>query len=156
MKEKLKYLLQEIREDGTIDRYLGVHKSTGYYRVHYEGKEYLFHRLVALKFLGESNGLHVNHKDGNKLNNHPDNLEYVTRAENAAHAHRTGLIQASGEGNGRAKLTWDKVREIRNSNLSYKELASKYKISKSTVYDILRNRTWIEGATTISKESTLK
>jgi len=35
------------------------------------------HRLVAECFIGE-NDLQVNHKDGDKTNNHYSNLEYVT------------------------------------------------------------------------------
>ncbi|UOF77751.1 homing endonuclease [Caudoviricetes sp.] len=45
------------------------------------------HRLVAISFIGEPNGLHVNHKDGNKQNNHLSNLEYVTKRENTSHYH---------------------------------------------------------------------
>lgn len=48
------------------------------------------HCLVAEAFLGVSDLL-VNHKDGNKANNHLDNLEYVTYRENAQHAHDIGL-----------------------------------------------------------------
>ena len=55
-------------------------------------KRFLIHRLVALNFCdGYSNGLVVNHKDGNKLNNYYKNLEWVTRSENDLHAERTGL-----------------------------------------------------------------
>lgn len=41
------------------------------------------HRVVALAFLPNPNGLpQVHHKDGNKQNNHLDNLQWVTAKEN--------------------------------------------------------------------------
>lgn len=50
------------------------------------------HVLVARKFVeGWFEGAFVNHKDGDKHNNHSSNLEWVTRSENEKHAHRTGL-----------------------------------------------------------------
>lgn len=59
-------------------------------------------RLVALGFHGlppmtgdESTKWEVNHIDGNKINNHPSNLEWVTRHENLLHAHRTRLRKES-------------------------------------------------------------
>jgi hypothetical protein len=44
----------------------------------------LVHRLVAAAFYGPNNdkNIVVNHKDGNKMNNRADNLEYITRTEN--------------------------------------------------------------------------
>lgn len=51
------------------------------------------HALVAEAFIGpRPHGLMVNHKDGDKANNHLGNLEYVTRAENTRHAYQLGLI----------------------------------------------------------------
>lgn len=43
------------------------------------------HRLVAIYWLGKKDCLEVNHKDGNKLNNNMNNLEWVTSAENQEH-----------------------------------------------------------------------
>lgn len=45
------------------------------------------HRAVAYMFVdGYREGLVVNHKDLNKLNNNADNLEWITCKENAYHA----------------------------------------------------------------------
>ena len=93
----------EINEDGTIyttgNHYNGYkHKrmKTRINRCGYEQvclskdgtqKTYLVHRLIADAFLPNPNGLPcVNHNDGNKSNNHVDNLEWVTRSENSKHA----------------------------------------------------------------------
>ena len=48
------------------------------------------HRLVAETFIPNPLGLHeINHKDGNKSNNHKSNLEYCTRSYNMLHSYRT-------------------------------------------------------------------
>lgn len=52
---------------------------------------YYVHRLVAEVFLGPSE-LCVNHIDGDRDNNDVSNLEYVTHAQNTAHAIATGLV----------------------------------------------------------------
>lgn len=52
------------------------------------------HRLVARAFVpGHFEGAHVNHRDGDKLNNEPGNLEWCTRSQNMHHAYRSGLYQ---------------------------------------------------------------
>jgi hypothetical protein len=56
------------------------------------GKSLKIHRLVAKAFLPNPlNKLQVNHLDGNKQNNHMNNLEWATASENMKHAFDTGL-----------------------------------------------------------------
>lgn len=58
------------------------------------------HRLVALSFCDNPyNHPEVNHKDGNKLNNHASNLEWVSHKENIHHSIRTGLNKSQGASN---------------------------------------------------------
>lgn len=75
---------------------LALGNSVGYPKVELhknsKGKSHKVHALVATAFL--PNTLKkpcVNHKDGNKTNNHVSNLEWVTFSENLIHAIQAGL-----------------------------------------------------------------
>ena len=59
-----------------------------------ENKNYLTHRLVARAFISipPTQFTDVNHKDGDKTNNHAHNLEWCDRAYNLAHAVKIGLM----------------------------------------------------------------
>lgn len=72
--------------------------NSGYYTVHLYGsninKRLRIHRLVAINFINNPNNYKiVNHKDGNKLNNCIENLEWCTHKQNIQHAHDTHLIR---------------------------------------------------------------
>lgn len=69
----------------------------------------------------------INHKDGNKLNNSLDNLEWCNQLGNMRHAFATGLANNTGTRNGMSKLNDDQVKLIKK-RLS--EGVSQYKIAK--------------------------
>ena len=71
------------------------------------------HKLVALGFVPNPDNLpEVNHKDGNKLNNHFSNLEWCSRGANIQHAFESELRSAKGVKNPRCKVDERTVREI--------------------------------------------
>ena len=105
------------------------------------------HTLVALAFLGPRlAGMAINHKNGNKADNRDTNLEYVTYKENIHHAMRLGLMNNKGENNGSAKLSKSDAENIRleynNGGLTQYQLAEKYGVSQSLVYQIVNRKIW--------------
>lgn len=98
-----------------------------------------------LTFVGPSN-LEVNHKDGNKLNNNLSNLEYCTSKENMSHAKLKGLTpNRKGDKTGMAKLTEDKILEIRelfNQGKTNVYIANKYNVAPNTISTIRHKKTW--------------
>ncbi len=106
------------------------------------------HRLVAMHFIPNSENKHeVNHKDGDKLNNHYSNLEWATRSENGQHSYDNGLqISRKGSKHHFAKINESDVKnmfDLYNKGLSKKEVSKKFKnISYSSVCRILKGRTW--------------
>jgi len=61
--------------------------NNGYFTISFNSKHIYVHRLIAESMIiNYENKTHVNHIDGNKLNNHSDNLEWCTHLENIAHS----------------------------------------------------------------------
>jgi len=123
-------------------------QGSGYYRVAlYSNKKPYFksiHRLVASHFIKNPNDKEqVNHLDGNKINNAASNLEWCTYRENLDHAVKNRL-SSCGERNGRAKLSYTDVDNIRSSKSTSKDLASHYGVHKSTIDRIKNNKGWIK------------
>lgn len=117
--------------------------SKGYLRVTIGGKRYFVHRLVGEKFLeNKDNKPQINHKDGNKLNNCVENLEWVTNLENRKHAVKNDL-QIQGSKCPWAKLTEEQVIYIRNNpNISSKKLSKMYNVSLRTISDVRNFKSW--------------
>ena len=124
-------------------KYFGVTLSKGGCEV----RLYL-HRLVAEAFIPnpESKAC-VNHIDFNRSNNAVANLEWVTYAENSAHAFANKNWESAapkGSNCSSAKLTEALVYEIRSNYAPNKalELAEKYGLTRGAIYHIISGRTW--------------
>jgi len=109
----------------------------------------IIHRLVAEHFVeGYEEGLVVNHKDGNKTNNHYSNLEWCTLSENSKHSFFNGLSKlpyTSGESNGFSKLKNEdvlKMRELYKNGSSIEDLNLKFNICKRHIRDIVSGKRW--------------
>lgn len=129
------------------------------------------HRIVAETFIPNPQNLPcVNHKDGNKLNNLIDNLEWCTYSQNTRHAMSSGLINIekhkiavqnnmkiahsyckehhlyAGENNYNAKLKKEDILEIKkiyqNKEMQIKQIALKYNVCTSTISRIVHNKSW--------------
>lgn len=166
-----KYLVDEfgnvytVRRRGTSGGILPQRKnSTGYMRVDLQrGKtkhSVFVHRLVADAFIPKIDGKNVvNHKDGNKLNNHVSNLEWCTHAENIQHAYANGLVgdlhHACGEKHHGSKLSDDDVisiyKEYRATHKSSLKIAKQYEVSKRTVLKIVNGKRMLASGITVEQ-----
>jgi hypothetical protein len=120
---------------GTIMDNYKVNEN-GYIRVYIYNKTYALHRLIALTFLeNPDNKEQVNHKDGNKLNNAVENLEFCTNKENQIHKFKIGLGNNFTRKIGQYDLSGNLIKEFKSISSASKELD----IGKSNIRGILTN-----------------
>ena len=125
--------------------------NRGYYKtnIRIEGKTktVFIHQLVAQAFIPNPYNLpFINHKDGNKLNNFEENLEWITSSGNVKHAIEKGLmIIKQGEECKQAKLSESDVNQIRylyKQGYSYKELSFLFNVCTGNIGQIISGRSW--------------
>lgn len=131
-------------------RILKKDSSRNYYEVvlskNGKTKKYSIHRLVAEAFIpNPENKPQVNHKDGNKLNNNLDNLEWCTTKENAEHARDILKISYNTENAHEARKIKINVlnenKEIIQTFNSINECANFYNIKYQTIQYYLKTQT---------------
>lgn len=99
------------------------------------------HRLVALTFLrypANADSLLVNHLDGDKHNNYPDNLEWTDYSGNIIHAFKTGL---------RGDNIRVKVRDVETGEVkeyySCTECGNAHNVTETTITNRIKNDYYI-------------
>ncbi len=130
----------------------------GYLCIVLDRKNYWVHKLVALAFIpNPENKRCVNHKNGDKMDNRVENLEWVTHKENMAHAVKTGLWvsknyqRASGDDHPKAKIKsaeFDTVRSRVQRRLDWgcslmkacSQVAVRYGVGRDMIWHIWHGR----------------
>jgi NTP pyrophosphatase (non-canonical NTP hydrolase) len=125
--------------------------NAGYYsaKMSIEGKKVYWdlHRLVLQSFRPCSdNRNEVNHKNGNKLDNRIENLEWITRGDNVRHVYASGnKVTKKGSQVSISKLTESDIPVIRKliaNGATYKSVGDMYGVSYVAIIQIIKNKTW--------------
>lgn len=115
--------------------------STGYLRVNVGGEARLVHHLVLELHVGpRPDGFEGAHFDGDKLNNHLDNLRWTSPKGNGEDNARLGVVK--GELHGMHKLNDEAVRDIRKHEKTYAAYADQYGVSVGTIQRVIQGKGW--------------
>jgi hypothetical protein len=120
-------------------RVAGDQMKSGYWRISVKGRRYSAHRLAWLYMMDKWPNHHVDHIDGDKINNRFNNLRDVSRAQNLHNVGQPNCNNTSGfrgvslhQGKWRAQIMlnrkhikigcFDTPEEAHAAYLSYKSL----------------------------------
>ncbi len=114
--------------------------NSGYISIVLNKKTYLGHRLVATIFIpNPENKPFVNHLDGNKVNNHVDNLEWCTSSENNFHT-----VTLGSNKNVKKIISFNKEGHIIKIYDHMKDIADTLKIFDRSLTQCLKHKRYID------------
>lgn len=109
-----------------------------------DGKQTTFylHRLVANHFIenDDINMTEINHIDGDKQNNHVDNLEWCTSQQNIIHSYKSNLSKI-GFNRTSSKLTEEmvfKIPSLLKDGYSIKQISKLFNVSTTAIHHVLK------------------
>ena len=115
--------------------FTGFKDKQGYGVKHYNGKNYMAHRLAYIQNIGPiPKNMYVLHTCDNPSCINPEHLRLGNHQDNMDDRR---LKRRNGR-----KLTWEDVQEIRKSDKTGPELAPIYGVTKQTIWDIRRKEYW--------------
>ncbi len=146
-----KFGLRKITDNGAGYKNVSLKKQGCKQKVVY------VHRLTAQHFITNPDNLpQVNHKDGNKSNNHVDNLEWVSPSQNIKDAHAKGqMIRRTRDV---TKIDIKSAIFVREMYRRYKETgkvgetAREYGVPRTTLSSIVNKRSRVEITDQVDKE----
>jgi hypothetical protein len=100
------------------------------------------HRMVMETFVSPCpEGKEVSHLNGDNTDNRLSNLIYESRKSNVARKVEHGT-DYNGARNPAAKLTFDQIQQIRDSEESENTLALRFGVTRATIGRAKRNESW--------------
>ena len=131
---------------GVVTR--GYLHPSGYRYIGLCGQNWAVHRAMMITFQGlpgNANASHVNHRDGDRSNNHLDNLEYASQSQNMSHSYAN--LQRRDAGISQSKSVQWRVQGANEwqSCKSVRSAAQKTGLHPSTVSKSCCSRSSVKG-----------
>lgn len=143
---------RRVDQSGDCWVWTGTSLDAGYGRIGWRGEKVIASRLAYELTVGPiPDGMWVLHRCDNPPCVNPEHLFLGTRQDNiddmvAKGRQRSGGHATAADRNARAKLTWEKVREIRRRyiprRVSLARLAREFGVSPDTVHAVVRGDSW--------------
>jgi HNH endonuclease/NUMOD4 motif len=134
-----------LKKNRRLNGYINQYGYIAYaLRINGKTQSMLAHRLVCMAFHNSFDKTKVvNHRDAIKTNNHINNLEMCSIAENTSHAKSLGL-HIRGANHPISKLKDHEVLKIReeHKSMTVSALSRKYGVARNAIYQVVNGRTW--------------